>query len=155
MTRTLSAVTVALGMGLGILSTATAVPAQPAAGHSVERKEGSWFQRRLGLSDEQVAQIREIRARDSESGKQLSLSLRRAQTELRQLALGGADPTSLQQKMAEVQQLLGQVLERRVLYLQEIAPILTPEQREKLAQFSAGSPYGRWRHRGPGERRSG
>lgn len=110
---------------------------------AADAPHGNWLQQRLGLSDDQVQQIRAIRAEERQAAKQVYQSLRRAQGELRTLALGGADEAALTAKRAEVEQLLGQSLGLQVESLKKIAPILTPEQREKFAQLRAGG----WHHR--------
>ena len=102
------------------------------------------FQKRLGLSDDQMTQIRAIRERDRDAHRQTAGALHTAQTELRQLALSGADAATVQRKEVEVQQLLGQMVQLRTKHLQEIGPILTPEQREKMAQ----GPWDHGRHGG-------
>src|SRR5262245_18019843 len=100
------------------------------------------FQEKLGLTDDQMSAIRAVHARHADQQKQLWQSLHQAQTELRQLALNGGD---VKDKTAEVTALLGQMTELRAATLQEIAPLLKPEQRDAMAKMS---PYGRW-HRGP------
>jgi len=85
-----------------------------------------------------------VHARRAASSKELRRSIRQAQSELRQLALNGGDQAAIQAKTAAVAQLLSQSLEMRVASLQEISPILTPEQRAKFAQMGPGS----FRHRG-------
>ena len=103
------------------------------------------FQERLGLTDDQMTQIRTIHERDRDQHKQVGRALHQAQAELRQLALSGADAATVERKEAEVQQLLGQMVSMRTKHLQEIGPILTPEQREKMAQGMWG---GHGRHHG-------
>ena len=61
--------------------------------------------------------------------------MRQAQTDLRRLALNSTDPTAIQQKEAEVAGLLAQGVQLRVRHLQEIAPLLTPEQRDGFAEL--------------------
>ena len=109
------------------------------------------FQQQLGLTDDQMQAIRDVHARHSDSRKQLRQSLHQAQSELRQLALNGGDQTALQAKSAEVAQLLSRGVSMRVQSLQEISPILTAEQRDKLAQMS---PRAFWHRRGPQQPRS-
>jgi len=99
-----------------------------------------WLERlqtKLELNDDQMKAIQEIYARDAETQRQLFRSLHQAQTDLRRLALNNADPTLIQQKETEVAGLLAQGLQLRVRHLQEIAPLLTQEQRDRLAQFHA------------------
>jgi Spy/CpxP family protein refolding chaperone len=119
--------------------------AQDSGSRPRHEHRGQKFQQWLGLSQDQMNQIRAIRQRDAETWRQTAKALRAAQTDLRRLALGGADATQLQAKETEVQQLLAQVLQLRVKSLQEIGPLLTPEQREKLAQAGPGG----FRHHGP------
>jgi Spy/CpxP family protein refolding chaperone len=102
------------------------------------------FQQWLGLTDDQAQQVKTIRAKNAETGKQIGPSLRQAEKDLRKLALTGADPATIQAKEAEIQQLTGQMLQLRVKTLQEIAPLLTDEQKQKLAQAPMG-PH--WHHR--------
>jgi Spy/CpxP family protein refolding chaperone len=116
----------AVALAAGAADTANA--AGPTSGHTGR------FQQALGLTDDQMNSIRQLFAQRAGDRKQLSQSLRQAQSELRQLALSGGDPAALQAKQAEVAQLLNQSVAMRVESLQAIAPILTPEQREKLAQ---------------------
>src|SRR5262245_4662635 len=85
------------------------------------------LQQRLGLTDAQMQSIREIQARHAAEHKQLSQSLRQAQAELRQIALSGGDTKA---KSAEIAGLVGQLTELRATTLQEMSPILTPEQRD-------------------------
>src|SRR5206468_334180 len=91
------------------------------------------LQQRLGLTDDQVTAIRAAFERHRDQQKQAWQALRTAQADLRQLALNGADTSA---KTAEVQQILGQTVALRVQVLQEIGPVLTPEQRAKFAQAS-------------------
>jgi Spy/CpxP family protein refolding chaperone len=93
------------------------------------------FQQALGLTDDQMNSIRQLFAQHAVERKQLSESLRHAQSELRRLALTGGDPAAIEAKRAEVVKLLGQQVAMRVESLQAIAPILTPDQRAKLAEI--------------------
>lgn len=107
----------------------------------------SRLQRNLGLTDDQVTQIRTIYQQHRDAQRTLWQSLRQSQTELRQLALGGGDPNAIATKKTQVAQLLAQGLDLRVQTLQRVGPILTPEQRDKLAQMGPAA-MGRG-HRGP------
>ena len=138
-------VTLILGSTLLVAPAASAADeaapgAQPWRGRMMAR-----FQQQLGLTDAQVQAIRDVHARHADGRKQFWQSLRQAQSDLRQLALNGGDPAAIQAKSAEVAQLLSQGVLMRVQTLQEISPILTPEQRDKLAQMS---PRMFWHHRG-------
>ena len=101
---------------------------RPAHAHGMAR-----LQQRLGLTDDQVTAIRATFERHRDQQKQAWQALHAAQATLRQLALNGSDTAA---KTAEVQQLLGQTVALRVQVLQEIGPILTPDQRAKFAQAS-------------------
>jgi periplasmic protein CpxP/Spy len=128
-----------------MLVTAPLTHAQPAAPRG--DRMFSRLQRTLGLTDDQVTQIRAIYGQHRDAQRNLWQSLRQAQTDLRQLALGGGDANAIAAKKTEVAQLLAQGLDQRVQTLQQIAPVLTPEQRDKLAQMG---PAAMWRgHRGP------
>ena len=117
--------TVALGSAMLL-----ALAGQAAAHGWIER-----LQSRLELTDDQRRALEEILSRDRQARHQLSVSLRRARAELDRLALDGAAPDVLQGKATEVEGLLAQQLQARVQRLQEIAPLLTPEQRAKFAQL--------------------
>ena len=129
---------VALILGSTLLVTTAASAADEAApgAQPWRARMMARLQQQLGLTDAQVQAIRDVHARHANGRKQLWQSLRQAQSDLRQLALNGGDPAAIQAKSAEVAQLLSQGLSMRVQTLQEIAPILTPEQRDKLAQMS-------------------
>jgi Spy/CpxP family protein refolding chaperone len=136
------ALSIALGGALLLMSTA------PATAH--DRGHGQkWLERlqgKLELSDDQVKAIGEIYTRDSESRRQLFQTTRQVQSDLGRLVLNGADEATIQQKTAELEGLLAQGLQMRVRRLQEIAPLLTPEQRERFAQLRPGAP---WMRRSP------
>jgi len=128
---------VALILGSTLLVTTAASAADEASpgappwrGHMMTR-----FQQQLGLTDAQVQAIRDVHARHADGRKQLGQSLRQAQSDLRRLALNAGDPAAIHAKSAEIAQLLSQGVSMRVQTLQEISPILTSEQRDKLAQM--------------------
>ncbi len=119
------------------------------AGQAAAQGRLQRLQAKLELSDDQMKAIQEIYARDAENQRQLFQALRQAQADLGRLALNSADAATIQQKAAEIEGLLAQGLQLRVRHLQEIAPLLTPEQRERFAQLRAGRP---WMRRPPHER---
>ena len=119
--------------------------------HAAEAPQGmaprSWetrLQQQLGLRDDQVQAIRQIREREAPAWKQHGQALRQARAELRRLILSEADQPSIDAKYAQVQQLMTEGLAKRVNTLKEITPLLTPEQREK---FAALMEHGRHFHR--------
>lgn len=119
---------------------------QPSPTAAPASKMYSRLQQNLGLTDDQVTQIRAIHAQQREAQRQVWQALRVAQTDLRQLALSNGDPAAIAAKKTQIAQLLAQGMDLRVQSLQQMGPILTPEQRDKLAQMG---PSAMWRgHRG-------
>lgn len=133
----LSLVGLLAGTGVALAQDTQGSAAPTNRGHGMGR-----LQQRLGLTDDQVKAVKAAYEKRREEQKQAWQALRVAQTDLRQLALNGGDTAA---KAAEVQQLLGQTVAVRVKVLQEIGPILTPEQRVKFAEL--GSHSGMRRHR--------
>ncbi|HET9491745.1 MAG TPA: Spy/CpxP family protein refolding chaperone [Methylomirabilota bacterium] len=124
---------------LSALAVSTAAFAQePKRAHARHHAWEERLQQRLGLTDQQVQAIREIRTRNAEARKQHWQQMRAAQTELRRLVLIEADQASIDAKQAEVQQLAAAGVEQRVKMLQAITPVLTPEQREAFAKLGEG-----------------
>ncbi|MGH7335222.1 MAG: Spy/CpxP family protein refolding chaperone [Candidatus Rokuibacteriota bacterium] len=111
-----------------------------AAGEASARDRMERLKEHLDLTDAQVTAIREVLSEDWPAHRQVFQSLRQVQGELRQLALNGAEDAALQQKTAEIAELLAQTLQLRVQRLQRIATILTPEQRVKFAELPEGRP---------------
>ena len=112
--------------------------AMPSDAHLARRVapiERSALREQLGLTDDQVKSIREIRTRHWQSMRETVRALRDARRALREMALADADDPTFTAKAAEVRELLGQVLEARARTLQEVARLLTPEQREKLREL--------------------
>ena len=140
--RSLVALSLVGLLGATGVAFAQTAPAQPAPAH---RAHGmARLQQRLGLTDDQMTAIKAAYAKHRDEQKQAWKGLRTAQAELRQLALNGADTTA---KTAEVQQLLGQTVAARVKVLQEIGPVLTPEQRVKFAEMPMHRGHGHKGHR--------
>ncbi|HEU4367601.1 MAG TPA: Spy/CpxP family protein refolding chaperone [Methylomirabilota bacterium] len=111
------------------------------------------LQQKLGLTDDQLQAFRQLNAaRDVEAQRQQHRSLRAAQTELRRLALNGADDATLAAKQAEIQTLLAQQMQQRVSALKQIGPILNPDQRELFAKMMERGPHGRHHNRAPHQR---
>ena len=127
-------VAVALGSALA-LSTLVLSPGVAPAGPRAHASKH--FQQYLGLTDEQMTTIRDIRARHADQRRDTGVALQKAQGELRALALNQGDPAAVKAKSAEISSLMAQAIELRAAELTEIAPHLTPEQRDKLAKMSA------------------
>jgi Spy/CpxP family protein refolding chaperone len=113
--------------------------AMPADAHLARRVapiERSAIREQLGLTDDQVKAIKEIRSRHWQSMRETVRTLREARRALRDMAWAdNTDDAAFTAKAAEVRELSGQVLEARVRTLQEVARVLTPEQREKLREL--------------------
>ncbi len=140
----LSLVALVGATGIAFAQTPQAPAAPEARHHGVGR-----LQRHLGLTDDQANAVKAAHDKYRAEQRQLRQQLGAAQRDLRQLALNGADAGALQAKTAEVQQLMGQSVALRVKVLQEIGPVLTPEQRTKFAQASfSHRGHGKHRHRG-------
>ena len=139
----LRAVAMFLAVTLGAGTPAYAADAPPGtAPHSWETR----LQQQLGLRDDQVQAIHEIREREAGAWKQHWQAVRQAQAELRRLILGEADQPSIDVKQAQVQQLMADGLTKRINTLKEITPLLTPEQREKFAtMMEQGRHFRRYR----------
>jgi Spy/CpxP family protein refolding chaperone len=109
----------------------------------------SGLQRNLGLTDDQVNQVRAIFQQQRDARRQLGQSMHQTQIELRQLVLNGGDASAIAAKKAQVAQLMAQGLDMRIQTLQQIGPILTQEQRDKLAQLGPGAMWRGHRHHKP------
>lgn len=130
-----------------LVSGTAAYAADPPKGEPRHHAWGSRLQQRLGLTDQQLQAIQQIHQRDAEALKQHRQALRQARAELRRLILGEADEPSIDAKQAEVQRLMAAEVEMRARHLREITPLLTPEQREKLAELGDRRGPGRRHHR--------
>jgi Spy/CpxP family protein refolding chaperone len=136
--------TIALGALAAVLVAGGAYAADPPAAPQTQQQHdrGAWLQQKLGLTDVQAQQIREIRAKEFASQKQNFQALRQARAELTRLALSGADQATLSAKQTEVQNLLAQSMQAHLSTLQQIGPILSPEQREAYAKLMEHGPRG-------------
>jgi Spy/CpxP family protein refolding chaperone len=138
----------AAGTFLALAITTTMLAAPPAQADrggltSPGRPVSARLQERLGLTPEQTQAIEAIRERNRETAERIGQALRQTRRELRQLALRGADDETIQAKAAQVGELQGEALRLRVKTLQEMAPLFTEEQRQKMEQLGSGGPRGR------------
>ena len=111
------------------------MPSEATVARRVALIQRSALREELGLTEDQIKSIREIRARHWQSMRETVRTLRDARRELREMVLGSADEATFSAKAAEVRELSGQVLEARARTLQEVARVLTPEQRGKLREL--------------------
>ena len=129
-----------------VLTAATVTHAQQPPPPGRGDRMFSRLQKNLGLSDDQVTQVRGIFQQQRDAHRQLGQTLRQKQTELRQLALNAGDANAIAAKKAEIAQLMAQGLDLRVQTLQQIGPILNQDQRDKLAQMGPAAMWRGHRH---------
>lgn len=138
------------------LITATALYAAPPGAPDRAHRWESRLQQKLGLTDDQMQAFRQVHAsRDVEAARQQFRALRQAETELRRLALDGADDATLAAKQTEIQTLRAQQLQQRVDTLKQLGPVLTAEQREAFAKMMERGPRGHHRGHKHGPRQQG
>ncbi|MBI1848164.1 MAG: periplasmic heavy metal sensor [Candidatus Rokubacteria bacterium] len=113
----------------------------PTAGQPGRAGMMARMQQFLGLTDDQVSAIVALRQAQAPARKQVWQAMRDARSTLRTLALTGDDQAAIEAKTAEVQQLQAEMLALNVKMLQDMAPLLTQDQREKLASVKP------WAHR--------
>ena len=111
------------------------MPSEAHVARRVAPIERSAIREQLGLTDDQVKSMKEIRARHWQSMRETVRALREARRALRDMAWADADDATFTAKATEVRELSGQVLEARARTMHEIARVLTPEQREKLREL--------------------
>ena len=110
------------------------------AGGAVPAEAKNWrhgamgSEERLGLSDDQVRALHEAHEQQWEARRQLRRSLMSTRRSLNELIMQGGDDTAIQAKKAELQQFMAQGLDLRVKAMQDLARILTPEQRTRFLQ---------------------
>jgi Spy/CpxP family protein refolding chaperone len=129
-----------------VLTAATVTHAQQPPPPSRGDRMFSRLQKNLGLSDDQVTQMRPVFQQQRDAYRQLGQTMRQKQTELRQLALNAGDANAIAAKKAEIAQLMAQGLDLRVQTLQQIGPILNQDQRDKLAQMGPAAMWRGHRH---------
>ena len=111
------------------------MPSEATVARRVAPIQRSVLRDEIGLTEDQIKSIREIRTRHWQSMRETVRALRDARRDLREMALATTDEATFSAKAAEVRELSGQVLEARVRTLQEVARLLTPEQRAKLREL--------------------
>ena len=121
---------------------------QPTPGSTPGGRHSGWMQKKLGLSDDQAKQVRDVMAQQGDAHRKNGEALRQTNAELRRLVLNGADEATVRAKQTDVANLMAESLRLRVEGLKQISPILTPEQRQKFAEMSIGDHHGRRGHRG-------
>lgn len=102
------------------------------------RRHGGMMFGKLNLSDEQKAQLKQLRQTSRENGKPLREQLRAKRQELRQANTGGSFNEALAtQKLTEMAALQAKLMGENVKLRQAMLAILTPEQKTLLDQQRA------------------
>jgi len=108
----------------------------------------------LGLSDQQLAQIRELRQNTYKETRKLRIKMMDARFALSQLRLQNSpDQAALDAKNKELQDLRNRLQNCRSQAREKLKTILTPEQWTKLQETAAPGRHagpGHGGHRGPG-----
>ncbi|MGE5280406.1 MAG: Spy/CpxP family protein refolding chaperone [Deltaproteobacteria bacterium] len=112
--------------------------AQPSAGNEAQdqgRGKKAALMKELGLSEEQEAQLAQMRQANRAEAKTLREAVQAAQKSLRE-ALGryDADPATIQTLAAEVKAAQAQMVDHRVASVTQLKTILTAEQFAKLQE---------------------
>lgn len=123
-----------------------------AAAQDPERSPRPRIKQELGLSDQQVSQLRELRLESRKAAIRRHAETRLARLGLRELVHApSVDEKALQARIRELSDLHAAKLRARVDAQLALRKILTPEQLEQLSQLRAKRP----RPRRPGPRRGG
>ena len=134
--------TAALTLVATLVSATALYAADPQTAPDRASRWETHLQQKLGLTDDQVRALRQVYgSRDVNAQREHYKALRAAQSDLRRLALNGADDTTLATKQAEVQNLLAQSMQRRLELLKQVGPILNPDQREAFAKMMERGPH--------------
>ena len=134
-----------LGLAAAVAATIVAgsVHAQPTtpSGHG-RHSPVDFLQKKLGLSDDQTKQVRQVHEMQADAHRKNMQALHAAQQELRRAVLNNADEATLRARQTDVTNLMAESVRLRVEGLKQISPILTPEQRQKLADMGPGRGHG-------------
>ena len=135
-----------LGLAAVVAATVVAgsVQAQPTTPGAPGEPHGrrDFLQRKLGLTDDQAKQVRQIHEMQADAHRKNMQALHAAQRELRLAVLNGADEATVRARQTDVTNLMAETVRLRVESLKQISPILTPEQRQKLADMAPGRGHG-------------
>jgi len=131
------ALTLAAGIATGGLLTLSARAAESAPAHGL--RNGALRERlkqKLGLTDDQVAQIKEQLKSEKDTLKPLLTRMHDARVALREeISKPDATEASVRAAVAKVSSVEADLAVERLKLRGKISPILTAEQREKLAEL--------------------
>ena len=132
-------ITLAAGLGVGGLFVVKAHAVERIAGHRSDR--GHLLERareNLGLTDEQVAKIKTELKGEKDTLKDLVSKLHDARVGLREaIQTSDANESSVRSASAKVAAVEADLAVERMKIHGKIAPILTPDQLEKVREFQA------------------
>ena len=100
-------------------------------------KTSKKFREKLDLTDEQATQVEAIQTRYRATNEKSYQELRKAREELRSLLTNNANPNQLRQKHLIVQSLQQKIGNNYFEAILAVREILTPEQRQKMAEMMA------------------
>jgi hypothetical protein len=105
---------------------------------------------KLGLTDEQAAQLQQLRTPQQENMKTAQETIQEKRKALEEAVQSGADEQAIRAAAVELGTALGDAAVLRAEHAAEVKKILTPEQIEKLQQFKEA--HKGWQHKmgGPG-----
>lgn len=96
--------------------------------------------RELNLTDDQLLQIRNLRQKQQEESGPLRNQLRQKQEELQTMLAGNSSPEQLRTKHQEIDQLRRKMSQMQFEQALAIREILTPTQRQRLAEIIRSRP---------------
>jgi Spy/CpxP family protein refolding chaperone len=102
--------------------------------------ESRQVMRELDLTDSQLVQIRSLGQKHQQEIKPLRSQLREKQKELQTMLADSTSPEQLRAKYAEIEQLRRQIAQRQFAQALAIREILTPTQRQRLAEIIRNRP---------------
>jgi len=142
------------GLIIGSLLLASAALAQPDPNASCPKGDrpgpGAWMQEKLGLTDEQAAQLQQLRTSQQETMKASREAIQQKREALGEAVQSGADEQAIRAAAAELGTALGDAAVLRAAHVAEVKKILTPEQLEKMQQFKEEHKGLRGKMGGPG-----
>lgn len=118
-----------------ILTSQSKILAEEEENKPRRRQRSQQFQQQLNLSDEQMQQLSAIREKYRPQMERLKQQMQAKGQELSRMMQGNASENDLRRKHQEIINLRQQMGNIRFESMLEMRNILTPEQRQKLAQL--------------------
>lgn len=142
--------TLVLALALGVVGVAYAGPRGSGGSGRIEKAVED-----LGLTDQQLSQLRSIHQETYDKTRDLRIRLMDAMFSLRQLKLQrNPDQAAIDAKVKEVDEIRAKLQEFAQDARQQVESILTQEQKDKIGSFCGSRPgrFGRgaWRFGAPG-----